>query len=161
MQQMVTGGVEMIVGLIQDPSFGPVVACGAGGVLAELLHDVSVRLTPLSEDDLSEMPRELRTYPLLTGYRGTPPCDVTALEDVLRRISALAEDLPQVAEMDCNPVKVLEHGAVHRRRQDSGGAGRCTTSARRARARRKFHGASCRRGVRRSSSDPSERSRVI
>jgi acetyl coenzyme A synthetase (ADP forming)-like protein len=110
-QQMVTGGVEMIVGLIQDPSFGPVVACGAGGVLTELLHDVSVRLTPLSEDDLSEMPRELRTYPLLTGYRGTPPCDVTALEDVLRRISVLAEDLPQIAEMDCNPVKVLEHGA--------------------------------------------------
>jgi acetyl coenzyme A synthetase (ADP forming)-like protein len=110
-QRMVTGGVEMIVGLIQDPSFGPVVACGAGGTLAELLHDVSVRLTPLSDDDVSEMPRELRTFPLLNGYRGAPPCDIGALEDVLRRVGMLAEDLPQIAEMDCNPVAVLEQGA--------------------------------------------------
>jgi acyl-CoA synthetase (NDP forming) len=110
-QRMVSGGVEMIVGLIQDPSFGPVLACGAGGVMAEILHDVSVRLTPLTEPDLVEMPRELRTYPLLQGYRGAPPNDIAALEDVLRRVGALAEDLPQVVELDCNPVKVLEHGA--------------------------------------------------
>jgi acyl-CoA synthetase (NDP forming) len=86
-------------------------ACGAGGVLAEVLRDVSVRLTPLSEPDLAEMPRELRTFPLLQGYRGAPPCDIAALEDILRRVGMLAEDLPQVVEMDCNPVKVLEHGA--------------------------------------------------
>jgi acetyl coenzyme A synthetase (ADP forming)-like protein len=110
-QRMVSGGVEMIVGLVQDPSFGPVLACGAGGVLTEALHDVSVRLTPLSELDLVEMPRELRTYPLLQGYRGAPPNDIAALEDILRRLGALAEDLPQVAELDCNPVTVLERGA--------------------------------------------------
>jgi acyl-CoA synthetase (NDP forming) len=105
-QSMVTDGVEMIVGLVQDPSFGPVLACGAGGITAELIGDVSVRLTPLSEHDVTQMVRELRTYPLLCGYRGSPPCNVTALEDVLRRLGALAEDLPQVTEMDCNPVKV-------------------------------------------------------
>ncbi|MCC7366943.1 MAG: GNAT family N-acetyltransferase [Chloroflexi bacterium] len=110
-QQMVSGGVEMIVGLVQDPSFGPVLACGAGGVTAELIKDVSVRLLPLSEQDVSGMVRELRTYPLLNGYRGASKADVAALEDILRRLGALAEDVPQLAEMDCNPVKVLETGA--------------------------------------------------
>jgi acyl-CoA synthetase (NDP forming) len=109
---MCEGGVEMIVGLVQDPSFGPVLACGAGGVAAELIRDVSVRLTPLSEHDPSDMVRELRTYPLLDGYRGAPPSDQAALEDVLRRLGTLAEDLPQVIEMDCNPVKVRQFDAV-------------------------------------------------
>jgi acyl-CoA synthetase (NDP forming) len=111
-QRMCDGGVEMIVGLVQDPSFGPVLACGAGGVAAELIRDVSARLTPLSEHDPADMVRELRTYPLLDGYRGAPPCDQAALEDVLRRLGTLAEDLPQVIEMDCNPVKVRQFDAV-------------------------------------------------
>lgn len=111
-QRMVPEGVEMIVGLVQDPSFGPVLACGAGGVTAELVHDVSVRLTPLSETDPTDMLRELRTYPLLRGYRGAPKCDQASLEDVLRRLGTLAEDLPQVVEMDCNPVKVSQLDAT-------------------------------------------------
>jgi acetate---CoA ligase (ADP-forming) len=111
-QRMIADGVEMIVGLIQDPSFGPVLACGARGVTAELIQDVSVRLTPLPERDPSDMVRELRTYPLLCCYRGAPSCDVAALEDVLRRLATLAEDLPQVVEMDCNPLKVSQVGAV-------------------------------------------------
>jgi acetyl coenzyme A synthetase (ADP forming)-like protein len=111
-QHMIADGVEMIVGLVQDPSFGPVLACGAGGVTAELVRDVSVRLTPLSEQDPGEMVRELRTYPLLCGYRGTPTCDQASLEDVLRRLGTLAEDLPQVIEMDCNPVKVTPFDAI-------------------------------------------------
>jgi acetyl coenzyme A synthetase (ADP forming)-like protein len=111
-QRMFNDGVEMIVGLVQDPSFGPVLACGAGGVTAELIRDVSVRLTPLAEHDPADMVRELRTYPLLCGYRGAPPCDQSALEDVLRRVATLAEDLPQVIEMDCNPVKVSQCDAV-------------------------------------------------
>jgi acetyl coenzyme A synthetase (ADP forming)-like protein len=111
-QRMVSDGVEMIVGLVQDPSFGPVLACGAGGVTAELIHDVSVRLTPLSEHDPADMVHELQTYPLLCGYRGAPACDQSALEDILRRLGTLAEDLPQVIEMDCNPVKVREFDAV-------------------------------------------------
>src|SRR5205823_2204921 len=95
LQEMVEGGVEMIAGIVHDPQFGPVVACGAGGTLVELLKDVSVRLTPLTRDDAAEMVRALKTYPLLAGYRGGPSRDVGALEGVLLRLSALAEELPQ------------------------------------------------------------------
>ena len=111
-QEMASEGVEMLVGLIQDPHFGPVVACGAGGVMVELLRDVSVRLAPLTRDDATEMIQSLKTYPLLTGFRGRPPGDVRTLEDVLARLSALAEDLPQVAELDLNPIIVHPHGAA-------------------------------------------------
>ena len=111
-QQMAERGVEMIVGVVHDPQFGPVVACGAGGVQVELLKDVSVRLTPLSHEDASEMIRELKTYALLTGFRGSVPCDVTALEDALLRVSAMVEDLPQIAELDCNPFVVHETEAT-------------------------------------------------
>ena len=102
----------MIVGVVHDPQFGPIVACGAGGVQVELLRDVSVRLTPLSTEDAAEMIRSLKTYPLLNGFRGAPPCDVTALEEGLLRVSAMVEDIPQIAELDCNPFVVQEHGAV-------------------------------------------------
>ena len=111
-QKMASRGVEMLVGVVHDPQFGPVVACGAGGVKVELLKDVSVRLTPLSNEDTSEMIRELKTYPLLTGFRGSVPCDVAALEDGLLRVSAMVEDLPQIAELDCNPFVVQETGAA-------------------------------------------------
>ncbi len=111
-QQMVPKGVEMIVGVVHDPQFGPVVACGAGGVLVELLRDVSVRLTPLTREDAGEMIRSLKTYPLLTGFRGAPACDVGALEDALLRVSALVDDLAQIAELDCNPILVHETGAA-------------------------------------------------
>lgn len=111
-QQMAKRGVEMLVGVVHDPQFGPVVACGAGGVQVEVLKDVSVRLTPLSNEDASEMIRELKTYPLLKGFRGSVPCDVRALEDGLLRVSAMVEDLPQIAELDCNPFVVHETGAT-------------------------------------------------
>jgi acyl-CoA synthetase (NDP forming) len=111
-QRMAPRGVEMLVGVVHDPQFGPVIACGAGGILVELLKDVSVRLTPLTATDAGEMVRALRSFPLLVGYRGAPASDVAALEDVLLRISALAEDLPQVAELDCNPLLVLPEGAT-------------------------------------------------
>ena len=111
-QRMVPGGVEMIVGIVHDPRFGPVIACGAGGVLVELLRDVSVRLTPLTNEDALEMIRNLKTYPLLTGFRGSQPCDVDALRDGLLRIGAMAEDLPEIKELDCNPFVVHEQGGV-------------------------------------------------
>lgn len=111
-QQMAQSGTEMLVGVVHDPQFGPVVACGAGGVQVELLKDVAVRLTPLSYEDASEMIRELRTYPLLTGFRGSVPGDVGALEEELLRVSALVEDIPQIAELDCNPIVVNESGAT-------------------------------------------------
>jgi acetate---CoA ligase (ADP-forming) len=110
-QRMAPQGAELIVGVVHDPNFGPVIACGAGGVLVELLRDVVVRLAPLGATDAAEMVRSLKTYPLLTGFRGAPARDVRALEDSLLRVSALAEDLPEVAELDCNPIVVGERGA--------------------------------------------------
>jgi acetyl coenzyme A synthetase (ADP forming)-like protein len=111
-QPMAQKGVEMLVGVVHDPQFGPVVACGAGGVQVELLRDVSVRLTPLAKEDAAEMIRSLKTYPLLTGFRGAPVCDVAALEEGLLRVSALVEDIPQISELDCNPFLVHERGAT-------------------------------------------------
>ena len=111
-QEMAKPGAEMIVGVAHDPQFGPVVACGAGGVMVELIKDVSVRLTPLSREDASAMIRELKTFPLLDGYRGSPHRDIPALEDVILRIGALVDDFPSIAELDLNPVLVHESGAM-------------------------------------------------
>jgi acetate---CoA ligase (ADP-forming) len=111
-QKMAPKGVEMLVGVVHDPQFGPVVACGAGGIQVELLKDVSVRLSPLSNEDASEMIRELKTYPLLTGFRGSAQADIRALEEALLRVSAMVDDLPQIAELDCNPFVVHETGAT-------------------------------------------------
>jgi acetyl coenzyme A synthetase (ADP forming)-like protein len=111
-QKMAESGVEMLVGVVHDPQFGPVVACGAGGVQVELLRDVSVRLTPLAREDAAEMVRSLKTFPLLNGFRGSAKRDVAALEEGLLRLSAIVEDLPQIAELDCNPFVVYEEGAM-------------------------------------------------
>jgi acetate---CoA ligase (ADP-forming) len=111
-QPMVPAGVEMIVGVVQDAQFGPVLACGAGGTATELLKDVAVRITPITKGEARRMVRSLKTFPLLDGYRGAPTADVAALEDVLLRASALVESHPQVAEMDLNPVIVHPQGAV-------------------------------------------------
>jgi len=109
-QEMVADAVEMFVGVTNDPNFGPLVACGIGGALVELLRDVSVRLTPLTDTDARQMVRSLKTFPVLDGYRGAPKHDVNALEEVMLRISQLVEDIPEVAELDLNPVMVLKEG---------------------------------------------------
>jgi acetyl coenzyme A synthetase (ADP forming)-like protein len=111
-QPMVPAGVELIVGVVHDPSFGPVLACGAGGTAAELIKDVAVRITPVGERDAYEMLRELRTFPLLDGYRGAARSDLTAIEDVILRISALVEAHPEIAELDLNPVVASPDGAT-------------------------------------------------
>ena len=111
-QAMAPVGVEMLVGAVTDPQLGAVVACGAGGVTAELLGDVRVGLAPLGARETAEMVRRLRTFALLDGFRGSPRADVGALEDVLARVSALAAAHPEVAELDCNPVIVSPAGAV-------------------------------------------------
>jgi acetyl coenzyme A synthetase (ADP forming)-like protein len=111
-QRMAAPGVEMILGVIHDPQFGPVVACGAGGTQVELLRDVAVRLTPISKPEAGEMIRGLKTYPLLQGFRGSRRLDIDALEDALLRISALVDDIPQIAELDCNPFVVNEQGGL-------------------------------------------------
>lgn len=108
-QEMVSAeGSEMFVGMSHDPSFGPLLACGVGGTLVELLRDVSVRITPLTDKDVKEMLRHLNTWPLFEGYRGRPPLDRAAFEDLLLRVSAMVEDLPHLAELDLNPVLVAE-----------------------------------------------------
>ena len=109
-QPMVPSGIEMIVGVTHDPVFGPIVVCGTGGVLVELLKDVVVRITPLTDQDASEMIRSLKTFPLLSGYRGGTRYDVTELEQVILRVGALVEDIQEIAELDLNPVIVLPEG---------------------------------------------------
>jgi acetyl coenzyme A synthetase (ADP forming)-like protein len=109
-QQMAPSGVELIVGVVHDPSFGPVVACGAGGTAAELLGDVGVRITPLTDVDASELVRSLRTFPLLDGYRGAPRLAVADVEDVLLRVSAMVDAHPEIAELDLNPLIVTPDG---------------------------------------------------
>ena len=111
-QPMVAPGVETIVGVTHDPSFGPLVLFGMGGVAAELLRDTSLRILPLTDLDAHELVRSLRTSPLLFGYRGAPGCDADALEDLLLRVGHLAESIPEVAEMDCNPVVASPSGVV-------------------------------------------------
>jgi acetyl coenzyme A synthetase (ADP forming)-like protein len=111
-QPIAEPGVELLVGVVHDESFGPVIACGAGGTSAELLKDVAVRITPLSDLDATGMLRSLRTFALLDGYRGTPRCDLRAVEDVLLRLSALVEAHPEIAELDANPLVAREDGAL-------------------------------------------------
>jgi len=107
-QQMVAEGVEVIVGMTEDPSFGPIVMFGMGGVQAELFRDVTFRIHPLTDVDAHEMVRSVKAYQLLTGWRGSKITDIKALETLLLRVSTMIEDLPQIAELDLNPVKVLE-----------------------------------------------------
>lgn len=111
-QAMVADGVEMIVGVVQDPVFGPVLACGAGGTAVELVKDLEVRLTPLTPGDAGQMIRSLKTFPLLDGYRGRPKADVASLHDLLLRVSAMVEAHQEIAEMDLNPVMVTPSGAL-------------------------------------------------
>jgi acetate---CoA ligase (ADP-forming) len=110
--QAMAEGVQMLVGVTHDDVFGPIVACGAGGTIAELLKDVAVRVAPITDRAAREMIRSLATFPLLDGYRGAPPADIVALEDVLLRVSALASNHESIREMDCNPVMVGETRAV-------------------------------------------------
>ncbi len=109
-QRMVKGGVEAIVGVTQDPSFGPLIMFGLGGIYAELLKDVALRLHPLTDFDARELMSSIRMAKLLEGFRGSPPSDTQALEDLLLRLSVLVEDIPEIAELDLNPVKVMPQG---------------------------------------------------
>ncbi len=109
-QEMVDGGVETIVGVTRDPTYGPLVMFGLGGVQVELLRDVAFRPAPLTDRSVHEIVHEIRGFPLLNGYRGSMPADVSALEDLLLRIGALAAGCPAITELDLNPVRVLANG---------------------------------------------------
>jgi acyl-CoA synthetase (NDP forming) len=111
-QQMIRGGAELLAGVVQDPVFGPLVACGPGGVMAELIGDAQFRLAPLTDVDAIELVSSGKAGRLVAGYRQTPPADADALADVLLRLSELANRHPEIAELDLNPVIGLESGCV-------------------------------------------------
>jgi acetyl coenzyme A synthetase (ADP forming)-like protein len=109
-QEFVEGGHEVLVGMTQDPNFGPLVVFGLGGIYVELLQDVAFRIHPLTDVDASEMIKEIKGAKLLEGYRNQPMGDVGALEEALLSVSGLISAVPELLEMDLNPVKVLEPG---------------------------------------------------
>jgi acetyl coenzyme A synthetase (ADP forming)-like protein len=109
-QEFVAGGHEVLIGMTQDPNFGPLVGFGLGGVYVELLQDVAFRIHPLTDVDASEMIRDTKGFRLLQGYRNTAEGDVAKLEQALLRVSGLISVVPELVEMDLNPVKVLPPG---------------------------------------------------
>ena len=109
-QQMVKGGKEVIVGMKRDPSFGPMLMFGLGGIYVEVFRDVTFRIAPITENDAYEMIREIKSYRLLRGVRGEKPCDIDAIADVIMRISQLSVEFPQIMEMEINPLRVFEDG---------------------------------------------------
>jgi acyl-CoA synthetase (NDP forming) len=109
-QEYVAGGHEVLIGMTLDPVFGPLVAFGMGGVFVELLGDVSFRIHPITDTDAVEMVTETKGFKLLLGYRNQPRGDVEAVEEALQRVSALIGAIPEMLEMDLNPVKVLTPG---------------------------------------------------
>jgi acyl-CoA synthetase (NDP forming) len=111
-QKMVTGGVEMVVGALNDPSFGPLVMAGTGGIFVELIGDTVFRMCPLADVDAVEMINEMKGRILLRGYRGATPADEAAFRRVLLAVSQLVDACPEIQEMDVNPLLVLPHGAV-------------------------------------------------
>jgi acyl-CoA synthetase (NDP forming) len=109
-QPMIADGIEVMVGMTQDPLFGPLIAFGLGGIHVEILKDVCFRVTPITDRDAAEMVRAIKGYPLLEGYRGHPRGDITAIEDLLLRVARLVEEVPEIVELDFNPVIVLPPG---------------------------------------------------
>jgi acyl-CoA synthetase (NDP forming)/RimJ/RimL family protein N-acetyltransferase len=111
-QPMATGTVELVAGIVHDQLFGSLVMVGLGGVYTDLFGDRAFRLVPMTDRDAGRMWRSLRAAPLLTGYRGVPAVNTAAVEDLLLRLGRLAEELPEVAELDLNPILVGPHGAI-------------------------------------------------
>jgi acyl-CoA synthetase (NDP forming) len=109
---MLHGGTEVLAGVVQDPVFGPLVAFGPGGILAELIGDAGFRIAPLTDMDATELVETGKAGRLVSGYRGAPAADRTALEDLVHRLGRLGEDLPAVAELDLNPVLARPDGCV-------------------------------------------------
>jgi len=110
-QEMIQGGTEVITGMTLDPQFGPTIAFGLGGIFVEVLKDISLRVTPLSESDVKFMVREIKGYPILNGIRGKARADIEAVEELLLKLSRLAEDWKDyIAEIDINPLIVFDEG---------------------------------------------------
>ena len=111
-QQMAKPGTEVIIGTTTDPQFGPVLAFGLGGIMVEVLKDVAFRIVPLEKRDANQIVREIKGYPVLEGIRGQSPADIDALEEMILQVSAFAEQHPEIAELDLNPVFAYPDGAI-------------------------------------------------
>ncbi|MCC6958585.1 MAG: acetate--CoA ligase family protein [Dehalococcoidia bacterium] len=111
-QHMAPQGTEVIVGMTTDPQFGPVLMFGLGGIMVEVLKDVSFRLVPLAEKDADQMIGEIKGRPVLEGVRGQPASDIKALKDTILKVSAFVEKHPEVRELDLNPVFAYPDGAM-------------------------------------------------
>jgi acetyl coenzyme A synthetase (ADP forming)-like protein len=111
-QEMVSGGIEVMIGVTERTTFGHVLVFGAGGTLVELLSDVAFRIHPITDLDAEDMLAEVRCTKLLRGFRGAAPADIEAVKETLARVSALISICPEIQELDLNPLKVLERGAV-------------------------------------------------
>jgi len=111
-QKMARPGVEVIIGMSKDDQFGPVLMFGLGGILVEVLKDVSFRLVPLAKRDAAEMVREIKGYPLLEGYRGQEAVKISYLENLLLKVSDFVEKNPEVRELDLNPIFAYSDGAL-------------------------------------------------
>ncbi|MBN1644295.1 MAG: acetate--CoA ligase family protein [Dehalococcoidales bacterium] len=111
-QKMARPGVEIIIGMSQDAQFGPVLMFGLGGILVEVLKDVSLRVVPLTKHDAKEMIREIKGLLLLEGYRGSEPVDIENLENMLLKVSDFVEKNPEIKELDMNPIFAYKDGAV-------------------------------------------------
>jgi acyl-CoA synthetase (NDP forming) len=111
-QKMAAPGLELVMGMIRDPQFGPMLMFGLGGTSVEILRDVAFRMTPLTRQDAKDIIRQIRGYRLLEGYRGHPPVDVEYLEEMLMKLSTFIEENPEIKEMDINPILAYKKGAV-------------------------------------------------
>jgi acyl-CoA synthetase (NDP forming) len=111
-QKMARPGVEVIIGMSKDEQFGPVIMFGLGGILVEVLKDVSFRLVPLAKRDAAEMVREIKGYPVLEGYRGQEAVKTVYLEKLLLKVSDFVEKNPEVKELDLNPIFAYSDGAL-------------------------------------------------
>ena len=111
-QSQARPGIEIIVGVFKDAQFGPVIMFGLGGIFVEVLKDVSFRLVPIERRDAAEMIKEIKAYSLLKGYRGQEPADISALEDILMKVSGFVEKTPEIKEIDLNPVFAYKDCAV-------------------------------------------------
>ncbi len=111
-QPMATPAVEVIIGMSKDPQFGPVIMFGLGGIMVEVLKDVSFRIVPLERRDASEMIKEIKGYPILEGHRGQKPASIPALEELILKVSEFVEKHPEIEELDLNPVFAYPDKAV-------------------------------------------------
>jgi acyl-CoA synthetase (NDP forming) len=110
-QEMAPQSTEVIVGAIKDPQFGQTVMFGLGGIFVELLKDVNFRIAPINSEDAKEMITQLKAFPLLNGYRNTPPADIDAIAAILCSVSRLIMENPEIKELDLNPIMAYQKGA--------------------------------------------------